>query len=328
MAILVTGGAGYIGSHTVKALQRQGRDVVVLDNLYKGHRQALKDVPLHIGDLGDPAFIQGVFEKHPVDAVVHFAALSLVGESVERPDLYFRNNTAYALNLLDAMVKNGVINLVFSSTAAVYGEPNNVPIDEAHPKAPTNPYGESKLFVEQILQRYSEAFGVRSVSLRYFNAAGADPSGEIGEDHQPETHLIPIILQTLLGKREHIQIFGTDYPTADGTCIRDYIHVNDLSDAHILALDALARGRETTAYNLGSGQGFSVREVIQCVERVTGKQVPVVESPRRPGDPAVLVASSERIKQDLQWDPKYEKLEAIIETAWQWHKEHPDGFAD
>ncbi len=327
MAILVTGGAGYIGSHTVKALQRQGRDVVVLDNLYKGHRQAVKDAPLHVGDLGDPAFIADVFGQYSVDAVVHFAALSLVGESVQRPDLYFRNNTAYAMNLLDAMVKHKVDKLVFSSTAAVYGEPHSVPIDEDHPKAPTNPYGESKLFVEHILRRYDTAFGIRSVSLRYFNAAGADPSGEIGEDHQPETHLIPIILQTLLGKREHIEIFGTDYSTPDGTCIRDYIHVNDLSDAHILALDALAAGGSTTAYNLGCGQGFSVREVIRTVEKVTGRTVPVVESPRRPGDPAVLVASSERIKRDLQWNPQYENLETLIASAWQWHQAHPDGFS-
>ncbi len=328
MAILVTGGAGYIGSHTVRALQKQGQDVVVLDNLHKGHRASVRDIPLHVGDLADPSFLDMVFGQHAVEAVVHFAALSLVGESVEYPNRYFRNNAAYALNLLDAMVEHQVDKLVFSSTAAVYGEPVKVPIDEGHPKSPTNPYGESKSMVETMLRRYEEAFGLRSISLRYFNAAGADPSGDIGEDHQPETHLIPIILQTLLGKRSHVKIFGTDYPTDDGTCVRDYIHVNDLSDAHLLALDALSQGCGTSAYNLGSGCGYSVRQVIDAVEAVTGEQVPVAESPRRPGDPAVLVASSSRARSELGWEPQYESLQAIVETAWHWHKNHPNGYEE
>lgn len=327
MTILVTGGAGYIGSHTVRALQTKGYDVIVVDNLSKGHRQAVQ-VPLYIGDLSDRTFLESVFAENQIDAVIHFAALSLVGESVIRPDLYFGSNITNALSLLDVMRKYGVSQIVFSSTAAVYGEPMEVPIPESHPKQPTNPYGESKLFIEMILQRYAEAFGIRYIALRYFNAAGADPKGDIGEDHRPETHLIPLVLQAVLGQRDRLQIFGTDYPTPDGTCLRDYIHVNDLSDAHVLALEALADGASSTAYNLGNGRGFSVRQVIETAEKVTGRLVPVDEGPRRPGDPAVLVASSDRAVQELGWQPRFADLETIIATAWNWHKNNPNGFQE
>lgn len=328
MPILVTGGAGYIGSHTVRALEKQGREVIVVDNLSKGHRSAVKNSPLYVGDLGDRAFLEDLFKKYKIDAVIHFAALSLVGESVQHPDAYFKNNVGHALTLLDVMCENNVNKIVFSSTAAVYGEPEIVPIPEDHPKDPTSPYGESKLFVEKILNRYDQAYGIKYCSLRYFNAAGADPKGDIGEDHSPETHLIPIVLQTLLGKRDSVKIFGTDYLTPDGTCIRDYIHVNDLSDAHILAVDALERGSESKIYNLGNGKGFSVREVIETIEKVTGKMVPAEESERRPGDPAVLVASSQKIIDELGWKPQYPSLDDIIETAWNWHKQFPNGFPD
>lgn len=327
MTILVTGGAGYIGSHTVRALQTKGYDVIVVDNLSKGHRQAVQ-VPLYIGDLSDRTFLESVFAENQIDAVIHFAALSLVGESVVRPDLYFGSNIMNALSLLDVMRKYDVSQIVFSSTAAVYGEPMEVPIPESHPKQPTNPYGESKLFIEMILQRYAEAFGIRYIALRYFNAAGADPKGDIGEDHRPETHLIPLVLQAVLGQRDRLQIFGTDYPTPDGTCLRDYIHVNDLSHAHVLALEALADGASSTAYNLGNGRGFSVRQVIETAEKVTGRLVPVDEGPRRPGDPAVLVASSDRAVQELGWQPRFADLETIIATAWNWHKNNPNGFQE
>lgn len=326
MPILVTGGAGYIGSHTVRALERQKEDVIVVDNLFKGHRQSVKDSPLIVGDLADKEFLRSVFQKYSIEAVIHFAALSLVGESVNQPDVYFRNNVAYTLNLLDVMKEFSVDKIVFSSTAAVYGEPESVPIEEDHPTNPTSPYGESKLFIEKIFKRYHKAFGLSHISLRYFNAAGADERGDIGEDHNPESHLIPIVLSTLLGKRDRVDVFGTDYPTPDGTCVRDYIHVTDLSNAHVLALNALRQEKKSTSYNLGNGTGFSVMEVIDTIEKVTGQKVPFNKADRRPGDPARLVADSKRITSELNWQPQYPELEKIVESAWQWHKNHPNGF--
>jgi len=327
MNILVTGGAGYVGSHVVEELLKTGKhEVVVLDNLQKGHRASVQGGIFVQGDLADMGLLHNLFKEYAIEAVVHMAADSLVGESVERPDKYFHNNITNGLNLLNAMVHNDARYIVFSSTAAVYGEPVETPITEDHPQVPTNPYGESKLFFEKIMARYDAAYGLRHISLRYFNAAGASPSGAIGEDHRPETHLIPIVLQVALGQREKITIFGTDYDTPDGTCVRDYVHVTDLATAHLLALDALEGKAASTAYNLGNGQGFSVREVIDMVEKVVGKSLPRAEGARRPGDPAVLVASSQRIMEELGWQPCYHDLETIVRTAWNWHKGHPQGF--
>ncbi|NMB46881.1 MAG: UDP-glucose 4-epimerase GalE [Firmicutes bacterium] len=327
MNILVTGGAGYVGSHVVEELLKTGKHrVVVLDNLQKGHRDALLGGEFVEGDLADEKLLDKIFTEHSIEAVVHMAADSLVGESVQRPDKYFRNNVTNGLNLLDAMVRNKAKYIVFSSTAAVYGEPIRTPITEDHPQTPTNPYGESKLFFERAMARYDHAYGLRHISLRYFNAAGASPSGAIGEDHRPESHLIPIVLQVALGQRAQVTIFGTDYDTPDGTCIRDYVHVTDLAAAHLLALDALAEGAGSNVYNLGNGEGFSVREVIDMVERIVGKPLPRVEGERRAGDPAVLVASSEWITKELGWRPQYDDLETIVRTAWNWHKQHPQGF--
>jgi len=319
MNVLVTGGAGYIGSHTVKELVDKKYQVIVLDNLQKGHREAVLGGEFVQGDLADLNLLNRLFDEKKIDAVIHFAADSLVGESMENPGKYFRNNVSNGLNLLDTMVKFGVDKLVFSSTAAVYGEPEMVPITEKYPLKPTNNYGLSKLIFEEILRTYDQAHGLRSVSLRYFNAAGADPTGIIGEDHTPETHLIPLVLQAAKGEREAVTVFGTDYPTPDGTCIRDYIHVTDLAQAHILALEDLQQGSGTAAYNLGNGTGYSVREVIETVERVTGKPIQVIEGEKRPGDPAVMVASSDKIKCRLGWEPKYADLDTIIATAWKWH---------
>ncbi|MCK9223352.1 MAG: UDP-glucose 4-epimerase GalE [Limnochordia bacterium] len=327
MRILVTGGAGYVGSHTARHLQEAGHFIVTYDNLYKGHEKAVTGTFIK-GDLADQEHLSNVFRKYRFDAVMHFAAHSLVGESVKSPDKYFRNNILGGLNLLDMMAIHEVKYLVFSSTAAVYGEPKEVPIPEDHPTIPTSPYGESKLFFEKILRRYDQAYGIKSIALRYFNAAGADPTGHIGEDHSPETHLIPIILQVALGQRPELSIFGNDYPTPDGTCIRDYVHVMDLADAHLLALNALAAGSPTTTYNLGNGKGFSVMEVLKTTERVVGRTIPYKFTPRRAGDPAVLVASSDKIMSTLGWKRKYPRLETIIEHAWKWHKQHPHGFAD
>jgi UDP-glucose 4-epimerase len=326
MNILVTGGAGYIGSHTVLELVGRGHRVVVLDNLSKGHRAALQGVELVHGDTGNSALVRDLFKKHEVEAVVHFAASSLVGESVRRPAAYYHNNMVKGLVLLDAMAESGVQCLVFSSTAAVYGEPVEVPIPEGHPTVPTNPYGATKLALEGAMRWYGEAYGLRSVSLRYFNAAGADPSGEIGEDHNPETHLIPLVLKAAAGLLPHLEIFGADYPTPDGTCIRDYIHVSDLAAAHVLALDALAAGAPSAVYNLGNGNGYSVLEVIQAAEEVVGRPINVRYGPRRPGDPASLVAGSARIMDKLGWQPRFADLKMIIETAWRWHSTHPQGF--
>lgn len=326
MNILVTGGAGYIGSHTVLELVSRDHRVVVLDNLSKGHRAAVRGIELVHGDTSDTRLLKEIFKKHGIEAVVHFAASSLVGESVRQPAGYYHNNMVKGLALLDAMVDSGVRMLVFSSTAAVYGEPVEVPIPEEHPTMPTNPYGATKLTLEGAMRWYSGAYGLRYASLRYFNAAGADPAGEIGEDHDPETHLIPLVLKSAAGLIPHLEIFGTNYPTPDGTCIRDYIHVNDLAVAHALALDALAAGLPPAIYNLGNGNGYSVLEVIRTAEEVVGKPIKVKYGPRRPGDPAALVAGSGKIMKELGWQPRFADLKTIIETAWRWHSSHPAGF--
>src|SRR5438874_4750537 len=297
--LLVTGGAGYIGSHTVRALSGAGYDLIVYDSLEKGHPAAVANCRLVVGDLADGLKLDRVFREFPVEAVVHFAAYIEAGESVREPAKYFRNNTAGTLSLLEAMVRSQVRQIVFSSTAAVYGEPERVPIHERDRKSPTNPYGRSKLMIEEMLDAFESAYDLRSISLRYFNAAGAAPDGLLGEDHHPETHLIPLILQAALGQRDSIGIFGTDYPTRDGTCVRDYIHVSDLADAHVLALERLRQGEQRKAYNLGNGSGFTVREVIDVARKVTAATIPANEQPRRPGDPAQLVASSERARHEL-----------------------------
>ncbi|MDH7601823.1 MAG: UDP-glucose 4-epimerase GalE [Armatimonadota bacterium] len=326
MAILVTGGLGYVGCHTVKALVERGEEVLNLDNLSFGHLEAACGSKVIVGDIGDRELLRNIFSSNKIEAVMHFAALADVAESVAEPQKYYVTNVASSLVLLDVMMEFGCKLLIFSSSAATFGEPITVPIPEDHPKNPTNPYGRSKLMLEEVLKDYDHAYGLRSVSLRYFNAAGADPSGEIGEDHNPEHHLIPLVLQVALGQREHVKVYGTDWPTKDGTCIRDYIHVSDLARAHILALDALRQGLPTTAYNLGNGNGYSVLEVIQVAERVTGRPVKAVPAPRRPGDPAVLVASSDRIKLELRFEPRFPEIEIIIQTAWKWHSTHPNGY--
>lgn len=326
MRVLVCGGAGYIGSHTVKCLEKSGYDVLVLDNLVKGHLPAIGKTPFVHADLTDRQSLERVFGEYKIRAVMHFAAYSLVGESTVRPDMYYHNNVTGTFNLLEAMRRAGVDIMVFSSTAAVYGEPVEVPVREEHPTVPTNPYGATKLAVEEMLRWYGRAYGLKYISLRYFNAAGADPSGEIGEDHRPESHLIPLVLQAALGTRAGIKVFGTDYPTPDGTCIRDYVHVNDLAGAHVLAMEKLARGGQSGVYNLGNGNGFSVREVIETARKVTGRSIQTTPSGRRPGDPAVLVASAGKARRELGWEPRYTSLEDIIATAWNWHRRHPEGF--
>ncbi len=323
--ILVTGGAGYIGSHVVKELQRQGYEPVVYDHLQSGHREAVRGVRLVEGDLADRESLRRTLQSHSISAVMHFAADCLVGESVQNPLKYFNNNVKNSLELIEAMNDMGVRRIVFSSSAAVYGEPEAIPIPEDHPCAPTNPYGETKLIFERVLEALGKAGTVDFISLRYFNAAGADPDGELGEDHAPESHLIPIVLMAALTGKP-VSIFGTDYDTPDGTCIRDYIHVTDLAQAHILGLRQLEQGRRSGIYNLGNGNGYSVREVIELAKRVTGRIIQTAEAVRRPGDPARLVASSEHIKKELGWVPKYPDLETIIETAWSWHKQHPNGY--
>ena len=326
MNILVTGGAGYIGSHVVKGLLDTKHQVVTYDNLQKGHQKAVLGGEFVEGDLADKEKLDETFKKYDIDAVIHLAADSLVGESMENPAKYYRNNVVNGLNLLDAMMENNVKNIVFSSTAATYGEVKEMPITEDLPKEPTNVYGRSKLFFEKIMKDYDNAYGLNYVSLRYFNASGADESGKIGEDHDPESHLIPIVLQKALGTRENLAIFGTDYPTRDGTCVRDYIHVSDLAQAHILAVEALENGKESSIYNLGNGDGYSVKEVIETASEVIGREIEAVEGDRRAGDPATLIASSKKIQKELGWEPKYGDLKTIIETAWKWHKEHPEGF--
>ena len=327
MAILVTGGAGYIGSHCVAALCARGADVVVVDNLSTGHREALKGGRLYVGDVGDRTFLEGVFRQEQIEAVIHFAAFSLVAESMAVPEKYFRNNCMAGLTLIDTMLKFGVPYLIFSSTAATYGEPDYVPIDEEHPKKPTNAYGESKLIVERMLRWNDSAHGLKYVALRYFNVAGALGDGSIGEDHNPETHLIPLVLATALGQREKLSLFGTDYPTRDGTCVRDYIHVEDLIDAHLLALEYLDKGGESGPFNLGNGTGFSVKEIIETARKVTGKPIPAVVEPRRAGDPSVLIASNKKALEVLGWKPERD-LEWIIADAWTWHSSHPEGYGD
>ncbi|AFM40078.1 UDP-galactose 4-epimerase [Desulfosporosinus acidiphilus SJ4] len=327
MAILVTGGAGYIGSHTVVEFLAKGEEVIVLDNLQKGHREAVKSGMFYEGDIRDDQLLTKVFSEHNVEAVIHFAADSLVGESVENPLKYYDNNVITAQNLLAGMVKHGVKNIVFSSTAATYGEPESIPIRETDRKEPTNPYGETKLAIEKMLKWCDHAYGLKHVALRYFNAAGAHIDGQIGEDHQPESHLIPIILQVALGQREQLAVFGDDYPTVDGTCVRDYIHVTDLANAHWLALQKLRSTGESAVYNLGNGEGFSVKQVVEKAREVTGHPIPVKIAPRRAGDPAVLIASSERAQRELGWKPQYNGLGQIIQTAWNWHSNHPKGYA-
>lgn len=328
MTVLVLGGAGYIGSHTVYALIEKGEDVVIIDNLETGHMEAVHpDARFYKGDIRDRAFVDSVFDKEKIDAVIHFAANSLVGESMTDPLKYYDNNVNGTKVLLQSMVAHGVDKIVFSSTAATYGEPERVPIMETDKTEPTNPYGETKLSMEKMFKWTDRAHGVKYVSLRYFNACGAHISGEIGEAHSPETHLIPLILQVPLGQRETINVFGDDYPTKDGTCIRDYIHVTDLAQAHILAVDYLMKGNESNIFNLGNGVGFTVNEVIETARKVTGHPIPAVVAPRRAGDPALLIASSDKAKTVLGWKPEHADLEEIIATAWKWHSTHPNGYA-
>ncbi|HCT85735.1 MAG TPA: UDP-glucose 4-epimerase GalE [Candidatus Margulisbacteria bacterium] len=324
--ILVTGGAGYIGSHTVLELQKLGYYPVVIDSLIKGHKEAVLGGEIIHADIGNREELLKVFHRYKIDAVIHFAAFSEVGESVSNPQKYYHNNIVNSINLLDVMVEMDVKKIVFSSSAAVYGEPSSIPITEDEATNPTNPYGKTKLIFEKILQDYEKAYGVRHMCLRYFNAAGADPEGRIGEDHSPESHLIPLILQVAQGQRDAIFIFGTDYDTDDGTCVRDYIHVNDLASAHILALEALQSGKSSGYYNLGNGNGHSVLEVIKATREVTGCEIVYKTGSRRPGDPARLVASSEKIKSELNWHPKYNDLHTIISHAWNWCKTHPKGY--
>jgi UDP-glucose-4-epimerase GalE len=325
--ILVTGGAGYIGSHTVRLLVAGGHDVTVLDSLVYGHRAAVPAGRLVVGDIGDGPGLDRLFAEARPEAVVHFAAFAYVGESVTDPAKYYANNLVGSLALLDACRRHGVGKFVFSSTCATYGTPDRVPITEAEKQAPINPYGNTKLAFERALADYAAAYRFGFCALRYFNAAGASPDGTIGEDHDPETHLIPLVFQAATGKRPHVGVFGTDYPTPDGTCVRDYIHVDDLAAAHILALDRLGPGAQLR-YNVGTGRGYSVREVIRTAEEVSGLKVPVVEGPRRAGDPAELVADSSLIRRELGWSPQYPELRRILETAWNWHRTHPDGYAD
>jgi len=326
-AILVTGGAGYIGSHAAKAIAASGRRVVVIDNLSTGHRGAVRWGELIVADVRDVARVRETIRQHEVVAVMHFAASSLVGESVRDPIGYYANNVGGALAVLEAMVGESITRLVFSSSAAVFGDPDETPITEDHPTRPINPYGETKLTVERALGHFERAYGTRSVSLRYFNAAGADPNGDLGEDHQPETHLIPRAVEAAMGGPA-LHVFGGDYPTPDGTCLRDYIHVSDLARAHVLALEHLETHGATRVYNLGMGKPFSVQDVISAVERVSGRRVPAERAPRRSGDPAVLLASSERIRTELGWRPEFVDLDVIVESAWAWRRAHPHGYQE
>jgi UDP-glucose 4-epimerase len=321
--ILVTGGAGYIGSHTVLALKRAGYEVVILDNLVYGHRDLVEKVlgvELIVGDTGDRPLLDKLFQSHDISAVMHFSAYAYVGESVTNPAKYYHNNVLGTLTLLEAMLAAGVQKFVFSSTCATYGVPKILPIPEDHSQKPINPYGNSKLMVEQILHDFDVAYKLKFVCFRYFNAAGADPGGLLGEDHNPETHLIPLVLFAALGKRNSISVFGTDYPTCDGTCIRDYIHVSDLADAHVLGLEYLLNGGDSEVFNLGNGNGFSVKQVIETAKQVTGREIKVVECDRRPGDPPVLIGSSDKAQKVLNWKPQYAALPEIITHAWQWHQ--------
>lgn len=326
MKVLVVGGAGYIGSHAVRALQDAGHEPWVLDNLYQGHRAAVPEGLLIEGDLLRPDDLKQALDKTGAEAVMHFAALALVGESVLEPAKYYQNNVIGTLNLLDAMRECGVWRLVFSSTCATYGIPDRSPIDESTLQSPINPYGDTKLAIEKALEAYSNAYGLGVAALRYFNAAGSHHSSEIGEDHDPESHLIPIVLQVALGQREHVTIFGNDYPTPDGTCIRDYIHVEDLCSAHVAALEQLKQG-QMLKLNLGTGNGFSVKQVIEACRKVTGCEIPAAVGDRRPGDPAELVANSSKAYEVLGWKPKYTQVDKIVESAWNWHQTNPNGYA-
>jgi len=327
MSILVTGGAGYIGSITVELLHARGEEVVVLDDLFRGHRAAVNPaLPFYRGEVGDRALVERIAREHRIQACLHFAALAYVGESVREPARYFENNAVQSAALLAALVACGVRQFVFSSTCAVYGEPAVLPLREDHAQWPANPYGWSKFFTERMLESYDRAYGMKFVSLRYFNAAGA--TAERGEHHEPETHLIPSVLATASGRRPRLVVFGSDYPTPDGTAIRDYIHIVDLGVAHILALEHLRRGGASEFLNLGNGKGYSVLEVVDTARRLTGRTIPVEMGPRRPGDPAHLVASAERARRVLGWEPAYSDLESIIRTAWEWHLAHPEGYAD
>lgn len=324
--VLVTGGAGYIGSHVVKRLLDRGMDTVVLDNLQTGHREAVIGGTFIQGDIADKRVLQQIFTNHGIDSVIHMAADCLVGDSMRDPLKYFHNNVNKGIQLLREMLNHKVKRIIFSSSAAVYGTPPRVPVEEGDPLDTINPYGETKLIFERILEDCRIAHDLRYISLRYFNAAGADMDGLIGEDHRPETHLIPNVLRSLLRKGRRVQIFGTDYDTPDGTCIRDYIHITDIADAHILALEAIYARESCDVFNLGNGNGFSVHQIIQSASQITGKKIPAVESPRRPGDPPILVASSEKIHKRLGWTSRYGTLEEIIDSAWRWHRTHPYGF--
>ncbi len=325
MAILVTGGAGYIGSVAVADLRAKGEDVVVIDNLAYGHRQAVDaSIPFYEGNIGDKLLVTNILSQHTIEACMHFSAFAYVGESVEKPNIYFENNVEQTLKLLDILIENNVKKFVFSSTCATFGEPNYVPIDEKHPQSPTNPYGWTKFMVERILETYDTAYGLKFVALRYFNACGA--TGIHGEHHAPETHLIPLVLFAAQGKIPHISIFGNDYATPDGTAVRDYIHISDLSQAHLLALEHLRRSNSSEFINLGNGQGFSVKEVVETARKITGKNIEAKIAPRRAGDPSKLVADARKAHQVLGWNPQFPDIESIIESAWKWHEKHPNGY--
>jgi len=329
MNVLVVGGAGYIGSHCVRQLIAAGHRPVVLDNLAYGHRKAVaQEIPFYAANLGDTPTVLNILRQEKIELVMHFAAFCYVGESVTAPVKYYENNVVATLHLLDAMLQAGVKKFVFSSTCATFGVPERLPMTEDLPQAPINPYGQTKLDVENMLKALSTAHGLSFAAFRYFNAAGAAEDGTIGEDHDPETHLIPLAIQVATGKRANLQIFGTDYPTPDGTCLRDYVHVDDLSRAHIAVFDKLATPGARFFYNLGTGKPFSVREIIQAVEKITGKKVPVIESPRRAGDPPALFADSSKAQKELGWTPKYMDAESVIATAWKWHESHPNGYGD
>jgi len=326
MAILVTGGAGYIGSVTTELLRARGEQVVVVDNLSRGHRAAVApEVAFYEGNVGDPELVARITREHDIDACVHFAALAYVGESVSQPALYYENNVEQGIRLIGALISAGVRRMVFSSTCATYGEPQRIPIDETHPQAPTNPYGWSKLFLERIMADYDRAYALKFVALRYFNASGA--TLERGENHEPETHLIPLVLRAAQGAIQHVTVFGSDYPTPDGTCVRDYIHVADLAEAHALSLDYLRGGNESTAINLGNGKGYSVLEVVEAARRETGKEIKVEMQGPRPGDPSHLVADAGKAQGVLGWQPRHPDLGAIIGSAWEWHSGRPQGYA-
>lgn len=324
--ILVVGGAGYIGSHMCKYLHGKGLKPVVLDNLSLGHKESVKWGPLYAGDLDDPKLLAEIFAKHDIQAVMHFAAFCYVGESMTEPLKYYQNNVAATLGLLASMLDHGINKMIFSSSCATYGEPETLPISEGLTQKPINPYGRTKLMMENILDDLDSANGLKSVCLRYFNAAGADPEGELGEDHDPETHLIPLVLYAALGRLKNLTVFGKDYPTEDGTCVRDYIHINDLAQAHYLALNHLLGGGESEKYNLGNGNGYSILDVINTASKVSGREIAYTFADRRPGDPAVLVGSSDKAISELNWKPIFNSLENILQTAWDWHSNNPDGY--